>query len=104
MAEHSPTPWCYKDNYDTDADGSVKVPVIVDRDYGCVAENEMGWDAQTETDFRHAVHCVNLHDELVAQLEDCKRFIPEHPADTVVGGAEKLSEIDALLAKAKGGA
>lgn len=103
MSDH-PVPWklvekerCGEEYLDiVDANGNS----VIEISSPC---REEGSNIRAHSDDLHnIVRSVNLHDELVEALEDAKRFIPDHPADTVVGGREKLIEIDALLAKAKG--
>lgn len=50
-----------------------------------------------------AVRCVNNHDALVEALEKAREYVGPHGEGWNMNAGELLKEIDAVLAKAKGG-
>jgi hypothetical protein len=103
--KHTPTPWTISKNH-------------------CAFRGKPGYligDTEIEEDTAHIVKCVNLHDELVAALEDfsiedcpsCSGTGREYPDDDKeachrCGGAGEVirggwpADIKSVLAKAKG--
>ncbi len=69
MSKHTPTPWQqYSEHEPLRIIGNVDGPDDDRMHYTTVCEVNAEND-QAESDSRHIVHCVNLHDELVEALE-----------------------------------
>ena len=88
MKNHTETPWDVRQatNGDHDIHNS---------------KHEYIGHACRKADSEHIVTCVNIHDELVAQVESYKRYVKDHlPGDNDL--AEWiLGSLDELLKKAK---
>ncbi len=114
--KHTPTPW---------AVGEHKGDILILRDtkgklVQVIANMMIG---NTEADAYHIVKCVNAHDELVAILEDARKFkggwreaiveLEDHCSERVrlknmLAATDSLDDwakkVDAIIAKLKGGA
>ena len=96
MTKHTPTPWWTESERRPEKHGDQKT-TITQKDFDIASCFGTGETAEDGANAAHIVHCVNLHDELVAALENLVAV--SEPDET---GFVCTSDVERVLDEARG--